>query len=72
MANSEYTDQSDLGLHCLPICQEAFVNYFKKEGLGSGKNCIHYHNIPMQYTVIFHGCKNSNFQIKSVIFLILA
>ena len=30
-------------------------------------------NMPMQYTVIFHGCKNNNFQMKnSDIFLIFA
>ena len=23
----------------------------------------HYVNIPMQYTAIFHGCKNDNFQL---------
>ena len=23
-----------------------------------------YENIPMQYTAIFHGCKNDNFQLK--------
>ena len=33
----------------------------------------HYENIPMQYTAIFHGCKNVNFQMKnSDIFLIFA
>ena len=25
----------------------------------------HYANIPMQYTAIFHSCKNDNFQSKS-------
>ena len=25
---------------------------------------IYYTNTPMQYTAIFHGCKNLNFQIK--------
>ena len=25
----------------------------------------HYANISMQYTVIFHGCENDNFQIKN-------
>ena len=25
----------------------------------------HYANAPMQYTVIFHSCKNDNFQIKN-------
>ena len=24
----------------------------------------HYANMSVQYTVIFHGCKNDNFQIK--------
>ena len=26
----------------------------------------HYENTPMQYTAIFHGCKNDNFQIKKI------
>ena len=25
----------------------------------------HYANMSMQYTVIFHGCKNDNFQAKN-------
>ena len=25
---------------------------------------IHYENTPMQYTAIFHDCKNDNFQMK--------
>ena len=29
-----------------------------------GKN-FHYVNMPMQYTAIFHGCKNDNFQMKN-------
>ena len=34
---------------------------------------IHYENTPMQYTAIFHGCKNVNFQMKNCdIFLIFA
>ena len=33
----------------------------------------HYANTPMQYTAIFHGCKNVNFQMKTYnIFLIFA
>ena len=32
-----------------------------------GVKCkLHYANIPMQYTAIFHGCKNDNFQIKKI------
>ena len=25
---------------------------------------LHYANLSVQYTVIFHGCKNDNFQMK--------
>ena len=33
----------------------------------------HYENTPMQYAVIFKGCKNGNFQMKNCdIFLIFA
>ena len=33
----------------------------------------HYVNMPMQYTAIFHGCKNGNFHMKKFnIFLIFA
>ena len=28
-------------------------------------NVIHYDNTPMQYTAIFHGCENDNFQLNS-------
>ena len=39
---------------------------------GTG-NIIHYDNTPIQYTVIFHGCKNDYFQMKNCdIFLIFA
>ena len=32
---------------------------------------VHYANMSMHYTAIFHGCKNSNFQMKKCdIFLI--
>ena len=33
----------------------------------------HYANTPMQYTAIFHGCKNVNFQINifNIFFLFL-
>ena len=35
--------------------------------------CIHYENKPMQYTAIFHGCKNVHFHMKIVnVFLIFA
>ena len=38
-----------------------------------GSVILHYTNMPMQYTAIFHGCKNVNFQMKIFnIFLIFA
>ena len=34
---------------------------------------LHYENTPMQYTAIFHGCKNVHFQMKNFnIFAIFA
>ena len=34
---------------------------------------LHYANMSVQYTAIFHGCKNGNFQMKKCeIFLIFA
>ena len=34
---------------------------------------LHYANTPMQYTAIFHCCKNDNFQMKNCdIFFIFA
>ena len=39
----------------------------------SSVNALHYEDTPMQYTVIFHGCKNNKFQMKKGdIFLIIA
>ena len=32
----------------------------------------HDDNMPMQHTASFHGCKNDNFSIKKMIFLIFA
>ena len=29
------------------------------------KQAHHYENTPMQYTAMFHGCKNVNFQLKN-------
>ena len=44
--------------------------------IGSWKQqfSTHYANMSVQYTAIFHGCKNGNFQMKKcvVFFLIFA
>ena len=53
-----------LGIFCL----FAFLLYVHGKQLSS-----HYANTPMQYTAIFHGCKNVHFQMKVFnIFLIFA
>ena len=39
-------------------CMLDFIN-FELEAVS-----LHYANITMQYTAIFHGCKNDNFQLK--------
>ena len=55
-------------------------NGYPKSCLGAkdNKNSVspvipHYANMPVQYTAIFHGCKNDNFQMNFFdIFLIFA
>ena len=32
---------------------------------------VHYDNTPMQYTAIFHGCKNNDFQRKNCEFFLI-
>ena len=45
-----------------------------RPSLPCGGDCkSHYENTPMQYTSIFHSCKNDNFQMKNCdVFLIFA
>ena len=31
---------------------------------------LHYANMSVQYTAIFHGCKNDNFQMKILVFFL--
>ena len=37
---------------------------------GEVTKIIHYENMSVQYTAIFHGCKNDNFQMKILIFFL--
>ena len=40
--------------------------------LSDYSSMLHYANMPMQYTMIFHGCENSNFHDeKNDVFLFL-
>ena len=46
------------------------VDKIKKMGeSGFSHFGVHYENTPMQYTAIFHGCKNDKFRLKFVDFL---
>ena len=47
-------------------------NNFTDRQICPGGHCLesrgsvgHYDDTPMQYTAIFHGCKNGNFQMKN-------
>ena len=52
----------------------SFFHLCMKDSRAVGSFCCsqlaHYDNTPMQYTAIFHGCKNGNIQIKIVIFFL--
>ena len=43
------------------FCQKSHILLSPVARIPSTK---HYENTPMQYTAIFHGCKNDNFQMK--------
>ena len=43
---------------------KATVFMYGEGGANSTVIQYHYANTPMQYTAIFHGCKNVNFQMK--------
>ena len=50
-----------------------YKNPLLNKSEASANRRSHYDNTPIQYTVIFHGCKNDNFQMKNCdIFLIFA
>ena len=60
---------------CLFFFVVVFQTAFNAENMGHHFACvnIHYANTPMQYTSIFHGCKNVHFQKNFLnIFLIFA
>ena len=48
------------------------LNHFQSPHVTVYKMQTHNENTPMQYTAIFHGCKNDNFQMKNCdVFLFL-
>ena len=52
--------------HCDGVC-------INSRDYSNGLLSLHYANMSVQYTAIFHGCKNDNFQMKIFdIFLIFA
>ena len=51
----------------------SFVIIASRNNADPNKTLYHYENTPMQYTAIFHGIKNDNFQMKMCdVFLIFA
>ena len=56
------------------VCYFHFFGLFlTSRGSNWSEVIFHYENTPMQYTAIFHGRKNDNFQMKSCnIFLLFA
>ena len=55
------------------ICNQKYVFNQKCQSEIFRNSIFHYANMPMQYTAIFHGCKNGNFQMNNCdIFLIFA
>ena len=63
-------------IHVFWIIIQSVVKYCGKKFTKTtkyGNTSIHYANAPMQYTAIFHGCKNDKFHMKNCdIFLIFA
>ena len=46
--------------------QTSFLLYkYRFEGVSFHTEIFYYANTSMQYTAIFHGCKNVNFQMKN-------
>ena len=55
-------------------CSRGLARVFFMWVITNLPNTTHYANMPMQYTAIFHDCKNDNFQMKNcdiVIFFLL-
>ena len=67
LAGSQVSDRCPLGYLLLYVRWKSGVTFVRR--------CFrdHYANMSVQYTAIFHGCKNDNFQMKIFdIFLIFA
>ena len=51
-------------LHKYGACHENTYFAIGKKKMEMTNLSVHYDNTPMQYTAIFHGCKNDNFLLK--------
>ena len=57
-------------------CGDAYVQYvyivYTKYQIAPSKAVVgvHYANMSVQYTAIFHGCKNDKYQMKILIFFL--
>ena len=62
---STITNKLDSTIYFMFKHHLVFVLVFYRSDAHSGYSfslvCLHHENTPMQYTAIFHGCKNDNF-----------
>ena len=60
-------------MHCVIYGAESWSGVFEWSHGVEFWSRMHYANMSVQYSAIFHGCKNDNFQMKNFdLFLIFA
>ena len=63
-------DEAHIWREAFSFVFQLLTVWYLRDSQGSLSDVTHYDNIPMQYTAIFNGCKNGNFQIV-IFFLFL-
>ena len=72
MQKSQFLKKMCKESNCVPFVADLFLIRYVRDFMRSQER-KHNENTPMQYTAIFHLCKNLNFQMKKYdIFLIFA
>ena len=71
MINASKDVSMSIVLSCVTTCR--VIHYFAPGRCErtSEKLSIHYANVSVRYTAIFHGCKNDNFQMKIFEFFLI-
>ena len=65
LITNEPRENLSLGFPTMSDTNRAVQPEMLARGLKSRGIVLHYENMPMQYTAIFHGRKNDNFQMKN-------